>query len=466
MENTRLIILLRTLNRKERRELRKFISTPFFNQRQDVMDLFETLDEVLEKGKEAPDKVVIFRKLYGDEKYDDHKVRMAMSFLMKLCERYLVHAQFFEDEVGAKTELASIYRQRNLPKHFERAIRETKNAQEKSEFRNSDFFFHEHRLRFEEFRYYSSQRRTSDLNFQSVTDQLDIAYFSEKIRHACAMVSHQAVYSGVDYDFGLLEEILKRIKEKGLLEVPAISVYYYCFRALTEPEETAHFHTLKEVLVSEAGKFPLNEVADIYLIAINICIKRYNEGQRDFLDDQFDLYKSGLKRGIFLNNGRLSRFTYRNVVALGLVLNEFEWVEQFINDFRIYLEPKHRESMYSFNLARLEHHRKNYGAALHLLQQSEYRDLLLNLAAKALMLKVYFETDEYDALDSHLDAMSRFIRRKNVIGYHREGYLTFIQFTRKLMEVHGKSERSSLRDEIEKTKGVAEQEWLLAQFEG
>lgn len=464
MENTRLLLLLRTFSRKERRELRKFIATPFFNQRQDVMDLFEVLDEVLEDGTTAPEKQSIFQRLYGEEKYDDHKVRMAMSFLLKLAERYLVHRQFFADEVRSKTTLAAIYRERNLPKHFERAIRETKTAQEKSIFRNADFFMHEHQLRFEEFRFYSSRSRSSDLDFQPVTEHLDVAYFSEKIRHACVMVTHQAVYR-VEYDFGLLEEILRRVKEQGMLEVPAISIYYYCYLALTRPEESAYFHTLKNTLVKEAEKFPLHEVADIYLIAINICIKRYNEGHRDYTDDQFELYKSGLERGIFLNSGYLSRFTYRNVVALGLVLREFEWVEKFIHDFRTLLEPGHRESMFSFNLARLEHHRKNYGAALQLLQQTEYRDLLLNIAAKALVLKIYFETEEYNALDSHLDAMSRFIRRKNIISYHREGYLSLIQFTRKLMEIPKKKERLSLRSEIESAKGLAEQEWLLGLFE-
>lgn len=462
MQNSRLAALFLTLDRKERRSLRKFIATPFFNQRQDVIDLCELLTAAVEANAPIPDKRTAFQHLYGKALgFDDHKVRMAMSFLLKSVERFLVHEAFFQDEIQAGIKLAEIYRERNLPKHFERTMRATRAVQEKSTFRNAAFFANAHRIEFEQYRFFSGQRRTSDLHLQAITDHLDLAYFSEKLRQACRMVSHQAVYR-IAYDFGLAPEILRRTEAAGLLSVPAVSVYYFCYRSLTEPEEPAHFQKLKKLLVTEAARFPVHEVSDLYLIAINFCIKRYNEGDRAFLTDQFELYKSGLEQGIFLNNGRLSRFTYRNVVSIGLLLGEFGWVENFIHGFRENLEPKHRQSIFSFNLARLEHQRKNYGPALQLLQQGEYRDLLLNLAAKSLILKIYFETDEFDALDSHLDAMQKFIRRKDLIGYHREGYLALLYFTRKILETTGKAERQVLRSEIEAAKGVAEQEWLFS----
>jgi hypothetical protein len=159
----------------------------------------------------------------------------------------------------------------------------------------------------------------------------------------------------------------------------------------------------------------------------------------------------------------LSRFTYRNVVTIGLVMRAFDWVENFIHEFRDRLEKRHRESMFSFNLARLEYERRNYGAALQLLQKSEYADLLLNLAAKTVVLKIFFETDETDALESHLAAMQRFIRRKKIMGYHRENYLNLIHFTRRLLEVFEKKELEALREEIAGAKAVAEREWLLGQ---
>jgi len=461
MQNTRLVDLLQTFSKKELRDFRKFVASPFYNQRKDVADLLDLVAGRQSSGKPVPPKAVVFEKLYGPAAtYDDHKVRMAMSFLMKAAEQFLVHQDFFQEGVAVKTRLAGIYRERNLSKHFDRTIKDARQCLGRSQLRNAHFYHLDHDLQMEEYRFNAAQRRTADHNLQALTDNLDTNYFSRKLRQACLLLSHQAVYKK-EYRFGLLDAILLQVEQDSLLGIPAISVYYYCYRSLTQPGEPDYFHQLTRLLVEEGGKFPKNEIADLYLLAINFCIKRYNEGDAAYLSDEFNLYKDGLEKGYLLNNGVLSRFAYRNVVTTGLVLKEYDWVEKFILRFRDNLEKVHRESMFSFSLARLEFERRNFGLALQLLQKSEYRDLLLNLAAKALTLKIYYETNEYDALDSHLDAMQRFLRRKSIMGYHKEHYLNMIQFVRKLLEAVDDRGLAKLKEEIKASKSVAEKRWLL-----
>lgn len=461
MQNALLTALLGTLEKKEQRDFRKFLASPFFNLRQDVALLFELLIKCLNEGHALPDKQPIFHLLYGaDQPFDDHRVRMAMSMLLKLVEQFLVVNELLADEVKAKAKLAEVYRKRNLPKHFERAVREATELNEKNPYRNDGFFSDSFALQLEQFRFASVGNRSAAHNLQAITDDLDIAYFARKLRQACLMLSHQAVYKTA-YRFGMLDPLLHQVAHEPVLQVPAVMVYYYCYLALTRPDQPEHFHQLKKLLVEECAKFPPQEIADLYLLAINFCIKRYNEGDRQHLADEFDLYKQGFKHAYLLQNGVLSRFTFRNAITLGLVMGDFDWVERFIHEFKGKLEPRHRESMLSFNLARLAYARQHYAQALQLLQKSEYDDLLLNLAAKTVMLKVYFETHEHDALESHLSAMQRFIHRKKIMGYHRENYLNTIHFTRKLMEAVDKTAMEALGEEIAATKSVAEREWLL-----
>ena len=465
MQNSRLAALLATLSKKEQRDLRKFVATPFFNQRQDVQDLLDLVLEYFNQNQPLPEKEEVYRRLYGpDDPFDDHRVRMAMSFLLKLTEQYLVHAEFFSDEVKVKTRLAEICRRRNLSGHFEKTMREAQAAQEQTSHRNAEFFIGEYHVQMEQYRFSAAANRIARHNLQAVADNLDIAYFSQKLRQACLMLAHQAVYK-TDYSFGMLDEVLAYVVTNGLLKIPAIAVYYFSFRALTQPEQSSHFQHLKKLLVEEHHKFPPDEIADLYMLAINFCIKRYNDGDQTYVGDQFDLYREGLEQGYFLNNGVLSRFTYRNIVTAGLKLGEFAWVSGFIHRFQDKIEQRHRESMFCFNLARLEYERRNYGEALRLLQKSEYADLLLNLAAKTLMLKIYFETDELDALESHLAAMRHFIRRKKIMGYHRENYQSLVLFTQRLTEAFDRKSLEMLREEVEAAKAVAEKEWLLARIE-
>jgi len=465
MQNSRLIALLETLSNKETREIRNFLASPFFNKRIEVAQLFDYLSDCLHLHQHIPEKRSAYRHLKGKQAdYDDQQMRLWMSFLLKTVEKYLVHKAVFEDEVKTKTKLAEIYRLRNLPKHLDRSLRELETLQNKQSFRNATFYSNDFQIQVEQYRFTSANRRMSELNLQKMLDNLDIAYLSQKLRQSCLAISHQAVYN-TQYHFGLSEEIINYVEQQDLLKIPAIAIYYYVFQTLSKPDESKYFRSFKTEVVKHGAQFPAEELGDIYILAINFCIKKYNEGDKQFLQDEFELYQEGLKQNLFLKNNILSRFTYRNVVTVGLVLEEFQWLESFISDYRNKLDKAYQESMFSFNLARLEYSRKNYKAALHLLQKSLYKDLLLNLAAKTVILKIFYELDEFDLLDAHLQAMRTFIRRKNIIGYHQENYLNLIQFTKKLIEAnpYEKEGIQQIKKEIEATKSIAEKGWLLQQ---
>jgi len=467
MKDSRLWVLLETLCKKEMREFRKFTRSPFFNQREDVVQLYDYLVECLTLHKVVPTKRQVFLQVYDRQKgdYDDHKVRLIMSFLFKLMERYLLVKELLSEEVKTKTRLAEIYRKRDLPAHSQRCLKEVVSLQKKRLCCDADSYEDSYRLHLEKYHFASVNNRMNDVNLQAVSDNLDIAYISRKLRHACLSLSHQAV-SQTEYDFGFLSEIISFVKRKNLHSIPTIGVYFFGYQAFTEPSKLDYFRQFKELILEKGEQFHREEVGDLYILAINFCIKRYNEGNADYLKEEFDLYKEGLKKGYLNRNGYLSRFSYLNAVTVGLVLRDFEWVESCIFDFRDALEAPYRESAFSFNLARLEYERKHYDAALRLLQKSEYKDLLLNLAAKTVLLKIYFEITEWDALSSHLEAMKMFIRRKKVMGYHRENYLNTIKFTKKLVELNpaDKEKKVKLLAEIEAAKAVAEKRWLIHQL--
>lgn len=123
--------------------------------------------------------------------------------------------------------------------------------------------------------------------------------------------------------------------------------------------------------------------------------------------------------------------------------------------------------MSSFCMALLAYSKKDYAQALDLLQKSEYEDLLLNLAAKTVQIKLFYEWGEMDLLHDHLKAMRMFVLRKKVMGYHRENYLNAIQMTFRLLETNPFDRHAlhELREAIEQTKPLAEKTWLLEQAE-
>jgi len=465
MENTRLLKLLRTLSKTELQGLKKFVRTPFFNQRSEVPALLDWLLASLKNGRPATDKAAAHLHVFGQTPYDDHRIRMTMSFLYQLTAQFLAVQAFLNNGVSYRKQLAAVFRERHLPDQAEKAYSEASGLQEQKPLRNADFMEERYQLLLEKHRLQVETQRVDQPGLQAQSDQLDHAFLARKLWQACAMLSHQNV-SNATYAFGMLDAAIQHAERSGALEIPAVAIYYHCYRALVNPSESAHFQQFKQCLMSYSEQFPAEELRDLYILAINYCIRQYNAGNPEYLSQQFDLYKEGLERRYFLSEGLISRYTYQNAATIGLVMHELEWVDTLIHEYKPLLREEHREGLFSFNLARLEYYRRNLGKALQLLQKAEYKDLLLNLAAKILQLKIFYELQEFDLLASHLQAIRTFILRKKVMGYHRENYLNTVHFTQKLLEINpfDKTERAALRREIEDTKAVAEKEWLLEQL--
>ncbi|MEZ4932470.1 MAG: hypothetical protein R2788_10165 [Saprospiraceae bacterium] len=465
MENSRLLQLLRTLTKNEMSEMKKVLASPFFNHRTDVSTLYDYLLKYLKNGKPVPAKEEVFPVVFPKEKYDDHRLRLCMSLLYQLTCQYLTYTEFLNDEVAAQMRLSSLFRKRNLHTHFDTAWKNLSEKHERNTLRNAAYFQRKYQFSLEKYRSDYNLKNVDRTFLQDLSNQLDVGFLIQKLAHSCFLISHQAV-SNASYDFGLLEKMLSYIEETDVLDIPAIAIYYNCYKALTNPAEQRYFQKFRELALLHDALFLPEELRDLYILAINFCIRQYNEGNSEYLPFQFQFYKDGLEKGYFLTAGWLSRYTYQNVVTIGLVTEEFDWVERFIHEYRERLQEPYRESVFSFNLARLEYQRRHFGKALDMLQKAEYKDLLLNLAAKTLQMKIFYENQEYDLLDSHLQAFKIFIRRKNALGYHRENYLNTIYLTRKLLEINpfDKKEKAALKKEIEETKGVGDKDWLLAQL--
>lgn len=463
MEKSRLLRLLRTLSKQELAAFKKFVRTPFFNQRREVPALLDVLEKSLKSNRALPDKEQAYRQIFGKEEHNDHRVRLAMSFLYQLTGQFLAVQAFLQDKPRYQRYLASIFRQRHLPEQFAKSWEEADAEQQRLPVRNADFFEENYQLLLEKHRFAVETQAFENLDFQELSDRLDHAFLARKLWQSCFMLSHQSV-SGASYRFGLLDAALMHVEQTDLSDIPAISIYYHCYRALTDPAERTHFQQFKTLLMRHEDLFPPEELRDLYILAVNFCIRQYNAGNPDYLAEQFELYRQGFAKKYFLTDGSLSRYTYQNAATIGLVMHELEWVEQFVHEYRQALKEEYRESAFSYNLARLQYQRRDMGKALQLLQKAEYKDLMLNLAAKTLQLKIFYELQEFDLLESHLQAIRAFIRRKKMARYQLENYLNTVNFTQKLLETNmfDKEEKAALRQEIEATKAVAEKEWLLA----
>ena len=143
----------------------------------------------------------------------------------------------------------------------------------------------------------------------------------------------QAIYKK-DYDYGMLDEVLIHVRRNSLEELPLIGVYYHCYHMLVSENEETHFRKFIEIIQGDKKSFTKSDLTSLYRLAINYCIKKWNSGEKEYMQEVFDWYRKGLQREVLLEDGFLSRFTYKNILTAGLLVNESEWVFNFLNDYK------------------------------------------------------------------------------------------------------------------------------------
>jgi len=452
---------LTALDKSEVGQITKMLSSSFFVRRKDVQRLFEFLTPFALKAKVFPAKEIVFRKVFPSKPFDYALLRGTMSDLLEMIEEYLLIQYRRTNKIESRLQLTEIYRKRDVSKCYQASVRKTGNLLDDQPLRNAYYYqqllyFHNEKMNFQ-----MNNQRTKNFNLSELSETLDILYLVRKLKHSCKQLSHQQVFK-TEYDYGLLHHLLPVIEQPKYLKIPGIAIYYYCFRFLSEEDGRPFFKKFKTILKDNKPIFESSELKVHYLSAINFCIRKLNQGHTEFRREIFDLYQDGLAANYFIENGNLSRFTFNNIVAAGIQLKEFEWLEIFIQNFAPSLEEEYRATTVHYSRARIAFTQKNYDAALLHLQSAEYKDIVITLIAKSTIMKIFYEQKEFDALFSHLDSFQIYIRRREVSDFHRNNYMNVIRMVKKLVKLLGtKKERAKLRQEILSEDILSERKWLL-----
>jgi len=468
MEKTTLFQLYASLTNKESKQFARYISSPFFNTNQTVIELNHLLAGHVHGRKKLKSKEDLYDKLFPGQAYNDLRLRHIFSDLLKLLKSFLAYKVFEESPLEQQMVLLRSYRQRDLHKQFEKTLNQLENLQNSHPYRDTEYFRTRYIIEAEKNLYLEEKmQRSIEPNLQKTMDALDTMYIVNKMRYACHMLNYVNVMQA-DYQLFLIREIMDHVRENKYNDIPAIGIYYQILNTFEKPEQEENYFRLKHLINEHSDKFPPGEALIIYNFAMNYCVSRINEGDIKYLSEIFELYKTALERGIIFKNGQLSPWYYKNITVVGLRLGEYDWVYRFLNQYRHYLPPDYEDNAYTYNLAKYYFYKEDYEKVIELLREVEYQDIFYSLDSKAMLLKTYYELDETDAFESLADSFRVYLRRKkNLSENHRRNYLNLIKFIQKLYRTYpGDKERlQKLIQQIHNARHLADKSWVLMKAE-
>jgi len=152
MKETKLIDLLKRLNKDEFKDFEKFSSSPYFSRGRDLSPLFKSLKPFFPdfENEKLTDEY-IFSKLYPDKKFGDEKsvslLRTLTSELFNLGKEFLAYAEFDQDINRKNFYRLNQLRKKKLYKEFEKEYKDSVTVQERSEGGNPEDFINKYFLR-------------------------------------------------------------------------------------------------------------------------------------------------------------------------------------------------------------------------------------------------------------------------------------------------------------------------------
>jgi hypothetical protein len=463
------IQILRTLSSADLRRLDDFLASPLHNKNEGLLEAFRALREY-HPSYESPglERTALYERLFPGEDYDEKKLRYAFSDLVKRMEEFLVWLEFREEPFERDRLMLRSYQQRGLDKYVLATQKLINKRLAEHPYRNAEYLgmaFLTEKLAFQ----YRTTKKSHlvHTNLQQVVDSLDVWFLANKLKFSCEILNNRGVLN-VDYELFLLDEILVHLKDRDLTRFPAIAIYAQILLTLTEPDEHSHYDRLLILLERYRHLFPAQEVFDMYVYAKNYCIVRINKGQLAYTRELFDFYNIILREGIIFRDGKLTQWDFKNMVTLGLRLEEFDWTEAFMSENRDRLDPAERDNVLAYNQANAAFHQGDHKRTLELLQQVEFTDAYYHLDSKALLLKTYYETTEWDSLQSLIEAYKVYLKRnKQISDYQKIVFGNLIRYTNTLVRYRrGRAvDLVKLSEAVEETKEIANLAWLRSKIQ-
>lgn len=460
MRSTKLWRVFSLLNAYERNEFDKFLRSPYFNRREDVLQLYGILTTCPTQG--ITSKEEIWKAIFPETPYQGANMNRLSNRLFGLMETYISQGNRAEQGMNQRIALAQYYHAHQTEDLAQSIYKKERKSMDSQEVQGTAFFLDRYLLSREIYNTSAPKQKRHGQGLNQLSLDLDEFYFLEKLKQACSLAAQKNVSSEIVH-LDLLEDVLARIESETWAVPPLLRAYGYAYRMMEGGEGAAEFEHLLQLLALRKSQIPPDDQRAVYLMAINFCIQQLNRGHSQYLREVYDLYLIGLADKWLFEQETLSPWTYKNIVSAGLKLEEFKEVTSFIDKYRERLPEEARENHHRYNLAELQMAQGKYREVLRSLRFLQFKEPLTQLRSRILLVKACIELGDHPLAEYQLTAFRKLLLRRKSLAYHKENYLQFVRFAGRLLllEPDDDASRLAIREKIESADALVERHWLL-----
>lgn len=473
LSESKLFKILLFLSHKEQKKLKDWLTNPWFNSNSDLTLLYQCIvDDAKSSPDETLDRVQLHQKLFPETPLDKQKLNTLMSTLHEKVEDFLIYEKLAQNHPLKEELLVDIYRERGLDKESTKQLNSRISRLSQKPILDSKDATKLHEL-------YEKRHRQSypkaETDLYQANYFLDLSYKMGKYRLLLEFSEHKKI---LDNTFNLEAQIntLKNIRTDHNLHT--FNFYQFFFDLdLENSVETLKFLIQKYFLYHE--QFPIIDQSILLLSLINYGARFNLKGHQDILQEVMVLYKHGIEKELLVHNGKISTTAFANVVTVGNILKEFNFVEQFIRDYQNHLPLESKSDAVTWAKTHLAFNSKRFisGHAIKTLHKMESQKHKYAIRTKILSLQIWLEeylSDKEKSFDFVVGLCQNFIkqlgRNKHYPPKRLEAIRNLIKSIKEIAKLKEKGRLkplylNPLRTKIIQHDNIFAQNWLLTILE-
>ena len=482
MHTTRLLKMLSQIPPKAFRRFCRFVHSPYYNRNPLLNQLADILAASFPQfDSPSLNRHQLFTRFFPDRPFEIQKLHDLFSYMVTLLEEFIAVEEWQKSPFDKSIYLLKGLRETGFHQAYQRKYKGTLRKLNAWPLRNKQYYLDEYKLMDEYQQFHDSAvKKYSRVKETTIGDQmasLEKFYLAVAFHTGCEMINRQNILA-VEFDRSILAATMQHYESQQdrLADTPIIRIYYTLLKTLLESENETHFLQIEELLDEFADQFGREEAQEMYIYAQNYCIKQIKVGNAKYQRVIFNLFKQLLSKELLLDNGQLSQWDYKNIVTIALRINEIEWAEKFIFEYLPKLPPDVRDNAFAYNYGFWLYTAGQNSQALKKFQEVTFSDIFYELGTKSLILRIYYEQDEMDALFNFIHSFQTFLRRNSLISpFQYETYSNLLALTGQLYRLklncmtsgsnaHAES-MAQLKSKIETMQPLAGREWLLERLE-
>lgn len=473
----KLLVLLKSLRPEEHKDFEKFLQSPFFKAGPQYLKFFRYLCKrypAFEIGKAEVQHA--FLRCFGLASLPASKWYNLTSGLSKQIEQFMavrivVESCENKDQGVYDQLLVKSLDRRNMGAYFraeaERVIAESELRRIKEP---EDYFALQQLHQQIYFNHDTPKFNLYTENLEQAATCLDVYFCISKLRYIAEMKARERILD-VRYEWPFLDAVMAYSEASARMDQhPLWAVYYQLVKLYLGGVDEPGFRQLMTIFVAQ---FPVLAGTDQTVLLQHLINCGISLIARDAAVEAelLSLYKLAIDAGILSDGNRITYLSFINIANLACLCKEFDWAEQFIARFSIYLEETKRQPATGLAKAGLFYNRGMLDEAQSCLTPEMFTIPSFDILTRALMSKIVFDRyllygKDYEFLMAHLKAFEKFVQLKSLTAEKKDSQLNSIKFIRKMAVLKfetvkvPESKKASLRKKLGQIQPVVSKKWL------